>query len=114
MLQFLLIIFRFNVNDELAFPLLLRGLSHSTTWTKLTFSEMIKESQSAEIVQPQVSHSCCLILLHVCLMRILNQNPSNLIDLNLCSLHLQVHLLIDKTDLKSEPFKLSFTTDGQC
>ena len=54
---------RFNVNDELAFPLLLRGLSHSSTWTQLTFSKMIGDSQSSEVIQLQVDFILVLVSL---------------------------------------------------
>ena len=53
--------FRYHVADEMAFPLLLRGLSHMSTWTDLIRSdrslEAVKkaEEEIPSIDKPQVS-----------------------------------------------------------
>ena len=44
---------RFHVSDEMAFPLLLRGLSPAWAWTDLVRAEIPKEREKKVIDSPQ-------------------------------------------------------------
>ena len=44
---------RFHVSDELAFPLLLRGLSPAWAWTDLVRAEIPREREKEVIDSPQ-------------------------------------------------------------
>ena len=48
---------KYHVADELAFPLLLRGLDKTEHWTKLSRAEVSDEEQNSELElnRPQVS-----------------------------------------------------------
>ena len=46
-------ILRFHVADEMAFPLLLRGLSPAWAWTDLVRAEIPKEREKEVIDSPQ-------------------------------------------------------------
>ena len=47
---------KYHVSDELAFPLLLRGLEKTENWTKLSRSELTeKEITEPKINKPEVS-----------------------------------------------------------
>ncbi|TRY81053.1 hypothetical protein TCAL_09447 [Tigriopus californicus] len=44
---------KYHVADEMAFPLLLRGLTDSTTWTNLIRAEMVNATSSPSIDRPE-------------------------------------------------------------
>ena len=48
---------KYHVADELAFPLLLRGLDKTENWTKLSRAEVSDDEQNGELElnKPQVS-----------------------------------------------------------
>ena len=45
---------KYHVSDELAFPLLLRGLDLTEKWTGLKMAEMINATETPAIETPQV------------------------------------------------------------
>jgi hypothetical protein len=48
---------RYHVSDEVAFPMLLRGLTRENTWTDLTRAEMPVAREKQTIEKPEVSDS---------------------------------------------------------
>ena len=45
---------RYQINDKLAFPLLLRGLEHTENWTKLNRVELKEDIATPDILNPEV------------------------------------------------------------
>ena len=48
--------FRYQINDKLAFPLLLRGLEHTENWTKLNRVELKEDIATPDILNPEVKN----------------------------------------------------------
>ena len=47
---------RYQINDKLAFPLLLRGLEHTENWTKLNRVELKEDIATPDILNPEVKN----------------------------------------------------------
>ena len=54
--MFLRLIFRYQINDKLAFPLLLRGLEHTDNWTTLNRVELKDDIATPDILNPEVNY----------------------------------------------------------
>ena len=68
-LMYLWLIFRYQINDKLAFPLLLRGLEHTDNWTTLKRVELKDDIATPDILNPEVNY-CFLLKVSSCLTKL--------------------------------------------
>ena len=67
--MYLWLIFRYQINDKLAFPLLLRGLEHTDNWTTLKRVELKDDIATPDILNHEVNY-CFLLKVSSCLTKL--------------------------------------------
>ena len=75
---------RYQINDKLAFPLLLRGLEHTENWTKLNRVELKEDIATPDILNPEVK-ILKKILKKITFFNFFQKLSKNILQINLLS-----------------------------